>query len=85
MQQNLFIICAMTLTLLLSPVIWFLWIYTKSANANFYFGLMIGFTTSQIFLLVDLIIAHTRRKFVISNYKEIQESDPKLKIKLVLE
>lgn len=37
------------------PILWFLWIHTGSANANFFFGMTITYNIAQIFLLLDVV------------------------------
>ncbi|XP_060597598.1 phosphatidylinositol glycan anchor biosynthesis class U protein-like [Ruditapes philippinarum] len=55
---NMFLCCTV-----LSPILWHLWIYAGSANANFYFAIALTFSTAQIFLITDLLFAFLRREF----------------------
>lgn len=56
--MNMFLCCT-----ILSPILWHLWIYAGSANANFYFAIALTFSTAQIFLITDLLFAFLRREF----------------------
>ncbi|CAG0884363.1 unnamed protein product [Cyprideis torosa] len=44
-------------TSLAAPVLWHLWLFDGSANANFFFGITLGFAVAQTFLLTDLLFA----------------------------
>ncbi|KAL4234806.1 hypothetical protein ACF0H5_006447 [Mactra antiquata] len=59
---NMFLVCTV-----LSPILWHLWIYAGSANANFYFAIALTFSTAQIFLVTDLLFAYLRREFDLTN------------------
>ncbi|XP_053401717.1 phosphatidylinositol glycan anchor biosynthesis class U protein-like [Mercenaria mercenaria] len=59
---NMFLCCTV-----LSPILWHLWIYAGSANANFYFAIALTFSTAQIFLITDLLFAYLRREFDLKN------------------
>lgn len=63
MQQAFIILCALIVTSVLGPTVWYLWIYSRSANANFYFGVTLAFATAQIFLITDLLFAYIKREF----------------------
>lgn len=54
--------CAMVSTTVLGPIMWYLWIFAGSANANFYFAITLVYSSTEIFLLSDLLYAHLRRK-----------------------
>ena len=40
---NMFILCTV-----MAPILWHLWIYAGSANANFYFAMALTFSTAQV-------------------------------------
>lgn len=42
----------------LGPIVWHLWIYSNSANANFFFGVTLAFAVAQIFLVTEIGRAH---------------------------
>jgi len=48
MQQKFIVACFFIATSVLAPIQWYLWIYSGSANANFYFGVTIAFGTAQV-------------------------------------
>ncbi|XP_052269507.1 phosphatidylinositol glycan anchor biosynthesis class U protein-like [Dreissena polymorpha] len=59
---NMFLVC-----MVMSPILWHLWIYAGSANANFYFAIALTFSTAQIFLIADLMFGYLRREFDLHN------------------
>lgn len=71
MAQNFIVFCFFLVTVLVMPTLWHLWIYAGSANANFYFGITLGFCTGQIFLVTDLLFAHVKREFCLKNGQKL--------------
>lgn len=67
MAHNFVVFCFFVVTLSMMPALWQLWIYSGSANANFYFGTTLAFSTGQIFLVTDLLFAHVKRDFCLRN------------------
>ncbi|KAJ2947825.1 hypothetical protein O0L34_g9612 [Tuta absoluta] len=65
MQQKLIVGGAFIMTSALGPALWHLWIYSNSANANFFFGVTLSFATAQIFLITDLLFAYIKREFTL--------------------
>lgn len=63
MAHNFVVFCFFLITLLIMPALWYLWMYAGSANANFYFGATLAFSTGQIFLVTDLLFAYVKREF----------------------
>lgn len=63
MSHNFVVTTTFLVTSILGPVVYHLWMYANSANANFYFGVTLVFSTSQIFLLTDLCFAYLKREF----------------------
>ncbi|XP_019865192.1 phosphatidylinositol glycan anchor biosynthesis class U protein [Aethina tumida] len=59
------------ITTTLAPILWHLWIYCNSANANFYFGVTLAFAIAQIFLLTDVLFAQVKREYYLKNGKNI--------------
>ncbi|XP_052815896.1 phosphatidylinositol glycan anchor biosynthesis class U protein-like [Mya arenaria] len=67
-MRNTFIVTNMFLSCtVLAPILWHLWIYAGSANANFFFAIALTFSTAQIFLLTDLLFGFLRREFDLKN------------------
>lgn len=63
-MKQTFIIGGMLLaTSVLAPIVWQLWIYNNSANANYYFAINLVYSTAQIFLITDLLFAQVKRDF----------------------
>ncbi|CAG0896199.1 unnamed protein product [Darwinula stevensoni] len=62
MRQPLVIGCFFLATSVLAPIMWHLWIYQGSANANFFFGITLGFAVAQIFLITDILFAYIKRE-----------------------
>ncbi|CAG4965027.1 unnamed protein product [Colias eurytheme] len=67
MQQKFIAGCAFIITSALGPTVWHLWIYSGSANANFFFGVTLSFATAQIFLITDLMFAYLKREFTLKH------------------
>ncbi|ELT93166.1 hypothetical protein CAPTEDRAFT_175379 [Capitella teleta] len=62
-RNNFIVVCMLMVCSVLAPVLWHLWIYSGSANANFYFAIALVFSTAQIFLVTDLLFAFLRREY----------------------
>jgi hypothetical protein len=58
MQQGFVVCCFFLLSSVLGPVVWQLWIYSRSANANFYFGVTLAFATAQVSNYCTNILCH---------------------------
>lgn len=71
MAHNFVVFSFFLVTLLMLPALWHLWIYAGSANANFYFGTTLAFSTGQIFLVTDLLFAYVKREFCLRNGQKI--------------
>lgn len=82
-QQGFLVGVIYLITSVLGPLLWHLWIYANSANANFYFGVTLAFAIGQIFFVTDLLFAHLKREFCLKYGKE-RRVDGKL-ASLVLE
>ncbi|XP_070575617.1 phosphatidylinositol glycan anchor biosynthesis class U protein-like [Ptychodera flava] len=54
----------------LAFVVWHLWIYAGSANANFFFAMTLVYTTAQVFLVTDLLYAFLRREYELTHGKQ---------------
>lgn len=67
MGHNYIVGATMLVTSILGPTVWHLWIYSNSANANFYFGMTLVFCTAQIFLITDLFFAYIKREFCLKH------------------
>jgi len=63
MANNFIVFCFLLIASALGPIVWYLWIYCNSANANFYFGTTLAFASAQIFLVTDLLFASNKREF----------------------
>jgi len=76
MKQSFIVANTLVATTILGPVLYQLWIYNGSANANFFFAITLVFSTAQIFLVTDLLFAHVKREFyLINGYKAIKPND----------
>ena len=47
-RHSLIIMCMSLVAFLMAPITWYLWIYTGSANANFYFAMTMVFNVAQV-------------------------------------
>ncbi|KAJ9597871.1 hypothetical protein L9F63_011272 [Diploptera punctata] len=83
MQQGFVVGCFFLTTSVMGPIVWHLWIYSRSANANFYFGVTLAFATAQIFLVTDILFAYIKREF--SLYHGMRREVNGKTTKLVLE
>lgn len=64
MSHNFVVGTTLIVTSVLAPVLWHLWIYANSANANFYFGVTLIFSTAQVYFLFILIIQNFHKLFI---------------------
>ncbi|KAJ3648327.1 hypothetical protein Zmor_020138 [Zophobas morio] len=62
-QQGFLVGVIFLITSALGPILWHLWIYSNSANANFYFGVTLAFAIAEIFLVTDILFAYMKREF----------------------
>lgn len=69
-QQGFLVSVILLVTTALAPILWYLWIYCNSANANFYFGVTLAFAIAQIFLITDVLFAQVKREFCMINGKK---------------
>ncbi|OXU23368.1 hypothetical protein TSAR_012475 [Trichomalopsis sarcophagae] len=65
MQQGFIVGCFVLFCTVFAPTVWHQWIYSRSANANFYFGVTLAFAIAQIFLLTDILFANVKREFAL--------------------
>ncbi|XP_058807125.1 phosphatidylinositol glycan anchor biosynthesis class U protein [Phymastichus coffea] len=65
MQQGFIVGCFVLFCTIFAPTVWHQWIYSRSANANFYFGVTLAFAIAQIFLLTDILFANVKREFAL--------------------
>ena len=63
MRQVFLVCCFFIVTSTLGPLLYNLWKYEGSANANFYFAITLAFATAQIFLVSDILFAYIRRQY----------------------
>ncbi|XP_030831860.1 phosphatidylinositol glycan anchor biosynthesis class U protein [Strongylocentrotus purpuratus] len=74
-RNSLVVGVMMLLASLLAPVLWHLWIYAGSANANFFFAFTLIYNTAQIFLVTDLVFGFLRREFALKHGMEPLDED----------
>ncbi|XP_053994762.1 phosphatidylinositol glycan anchor biosynthesis class U protein [Hylaeus volcanicus] len=79
-QQGFIVGCFMLFCTVFAPTVWYQWIYSRSANANFYFGVTLAFAIAQIFLLTDILFASVKHEFAIRHgiNKDVSGSKAKL-------
>lgn len=83
MQQGFVIGCIILICTGFAPIVWYQWIFARSANANFYFGVTLAFAVAQIFLLTDILFASTKYDF--ASKHNINKNISGNKVKLLLE
>ncbi|XP_071875282.1 phosphatidylinositol glycan anchor biosynthesis class U [Bombus fervidus] len=64
-QHGFTVSCFMLFCTVFAPTVWYQWIYSRSANANFYFGVTLAFAVAQIFLLTDILFASVKYEFTV--------------------
>ncbi|CAH1141184.1 unnamed protein product [Phyllotreta striolata] len=64
-QQGFLVGTMLIISTSLAPILYYLWIYCNSANANFYFGVTLSFAVAQIFLLTDLLFSQVKRDYML--------------------
>lgn len=70
-MRNTLFVCGMYIcSVVLAPILYHLWIFAGSANANFYFAITLVYSTAQIFLVTDVIFAYLRREYDLYNGTE---------------
>lgn len=67
MRQTFIITCFFLTCSVLGPVLFNLWIYYGSANANFFFGTTLAFNAAQIFLITDVLFAYVKYNYHLSH------------------
>ncbi|XP_076161742.1 phosphatidylinositol glycan anchor biosynthesis class U isoform X2 [Ptiloglossa arizonensis] len=79
-HQRFIVGCFMLFCTVFAPTVWYQWIYSRSANANFYFGVTLAFAIAQIFLLTDILFASVKHEFAIRHgiNKDVSGSKAKL-------
>ncbi|XP_011499338.1 PREDICTED: phosphatidylinositol glycan anchor biosynthesis class U protein [Ceratosolen solmsi marchali] len=82
MQQGFFVGCFILFCTIFAPTVWHQWIYSRSANANFYFGVSLAFAIAQIFLLTDILFANVKREFAVQHGIMNQANGNKAKLLL---
>lgn len=80
MQQILISCVTIVVTTILAPILWDLWIYWGTANANFFFGATLAFVTAHIFIVTDISFAYSKREYLLKfgNCRKINGKDAKL-------
>lgn len=48
MANSFVVFCFFVIASALGPIVWYLWIYCNSANANFYFGATLAMSSAQV-------------------------------------
>jgi phosphatidylinositol glycan class U len=57
--------CGFVYITVLAPIIWRMWIFTGTGNANFYYGLNLALAVLQILLVTDSLSAILKRDFLL--------------------
>jgi phosphatidylinositol glycan class U len=73
MKQSFIVANMLVATTMLGPILYQLWIYNGSANANYFFAITLVYGTAQIFLVTDILFAHVKREFYLkSGFKALK-------------
>ncbi|XP_054639633.1 phosphatidylinositol glycan anchor biosynthesis class U protein isoform X1 [Dunckerocampus dactyliophorus] len=74
--RNIFLVsCIMLACSALFPVLWHLWMYAGSANANFYYAITLLFNLAQILLVSDYFYAFLRREYHLTHGLYLKKKD----------
>uniref|UniRef100_S4R9F7 Phosphatidylinositol glycan anchor biosynthesis, class U n=1 Tax=Petromyzon marinus TaxID=7757 RepID=S4R9F7_PETMA len=76
LRNTLLVTCLLVVCSVLFPVLW-LWIFSGSANANFYYATTLAFNTGQILLISDYLYAFLRREFHLFHGLRVKSDDGK--------
>ena len=82
MQQVFIVSCFMFFCTAFAPTVWHLWIFSRSANANFYFGVTLAFAIAEIFLLTDIPFASVKREFALRHGNSLEINGARAKLLL---
>jgi phosphatidylinositol glycan class U len=63
MRNGIVSIVMLYVGIALAPVLWHLWIFAGSANANFYFAVTLVISAAQVLLVTDVLFAFLRREY----------------------
>ncbi|XP_069740359.1 phosphatidylinositol glycan anchor biosynthesis class U protein isoform X1 [Narcine bancroftii] len=76
--RNIFVVsCLLISSSVLFPVLWHLWIYSGSANSNFYYAITLAFNVGQILLVSDYFYAFIRREYHLVEGLHLKSKDGK--------
>ncbi len=56
--------CMLVASVVLAPIMFYLWVGSGGGNANFYFAITLVYSVGLIFLIVDMFYALLRREFI---------------------
>uniref|UniRef100_UPI00358FF5AD phosphatidylinositol glycan anchor biosynthesis class U protein isoform X2 n=1 Tax=Myxine glutinosa TaxID=7769 RepID=UPI00358FF5AD len=75
LRNSFLVLCLLLSCGVLFPILWHLWVFSGSANANFYYAATLAFSTAQILLISDYLYAFRRREFHLKHGIEIKTED----------
>ncbi len=62
MRNKLVVGCMFLSCTVVAPILWHLWIYAGSANANFYFAITLTFSTAEV--MFDLLLIQLEKHHI---------------------
>ncbi|XP_065575427.1 phosphatidylinositol glycan anchor biosynthesis class U protein-like [Artemia franciscana] len=65
---------------ILGPIFWSLWIYSGTANANFFYAMTLFFNASQIFLLTNIVLGKIKCDFFSENGLDLTIDEKKVSL-----
>lgn len=71
MRNFLIYSCMLLASVVLAPIMFYLWVGSGGGNANFYFAITLVYSVGLIFLIVDVFYAQLKREFIKLNGAEI--------------
>ncbi|XP_033119748.1 phosphatidylinositol glycan anchor biosynthesis class U protein-like [Anneissia japonica] len=82
LRNSLVVVVMLTVTSVVAPIMYQLWLYAGSANANFFYAITLVYNTALIFLATDVSYAVLRREFSLFNGITLDESGNERAVKL---
>jgi phosphatidylinositol glycan class U len=64
MRYTFVVACGFVYVSILIPILWRMWIYTGTGNANFYYALNLALAILQLILISDVVSAVQKREFL---------------------
>ena len=74
LRNFLIYFCMLAASVVLAPIMFYLWVGSGGGNANFYFAITLVYSVGLIFLITDIFYASLKREFIKLNGATIPKS-----------